>query len=148
MSGYQEAMTDPSYAGQLITFTYPQIGNYGVSAAAMESDRSPRARGDHARSASTTRTPPRAEAGWLDWLDRLRRPGDHGRRHAGAGAPYPRPGRDARRHLPGERDASSEARELIAAEPSMAGRDLARDVTPARAHARAPGAARGTDGSP
>ena len=35
MSGYQEAMTDPSYAGQLITFTYPQIGNYGVSAEAM-----------------------------------------------------------------------------------------------------------------
>ena len=31
MSGYQEAMTDPSYAGQLITFTFPQIGNYGVS---------------------------------------------------------------------------------------------------------------------
>ena len=27
MSGYQEAMTDPSYAGQLLTFTYPQIGN-------------------------------------------------------------------------------------------------------------------------
>ena len=39
MSGYQEAMTDPSYAGQLITFTYPQIGNYGVSDEAMESDR-------------------------------------------------------------------------------------------------------------
>ena len=39
MSGYQEAMTDPSYAGQLITFTYPQIGNYGVSEEAMESDR-------------------------------------------------------------------------------------------------------------
>src|SRR6202034_1432275 len=38
MSGYQEAMTDPSYAGQLITFTYPQIGNYGVSESAMESD--------------------------------------------------------------------------------------------------------------
>ncbi len=32
-------MTDPSYAGQLITFTYPQIGNYGVSDEAMESDR-------------------------------------------------------------------------------------------------------------
>ena len=39
MSGYQESMTDPSYARQLITFTYPHIGNYGVSAAAMESDR-------------------------------------------------------------------------------------------------------------
>lgn len=38
MTGYQEAVTDPSYAGQIITFTYPMIGNYGVSAAAMESD--------------------------------------------------------------------------------------------------------------
>ena len=39
MTGYQEAVTDPSYAGQIIAFTYPLIGNYGVSAAAMESDR-------------------------------------------------------------------------------------------------------------
>ena len=39
MSGYQESMTDPSFAGQLIAFTYPHIGNYGASAGAMESDR-------------------------------------------------------------------------------------------------------------
>ena len=39
MSGYQEAVTDPSYAGQIIVFTYPLIGNYGVTAAHMESDR-------------------------------------------------------------------------------------------------------------
>ena len=39
MTGYQESVTDPSYAGQIITFTYPMIGNYGVSADAMESDR-------------------------------------------------------------------------------------------------------------
>lgn len=32
LSGYQEIITDPSYAGQLITFTYPHIGNYGVNA--------------------------------------------------------------------------------------------------------------------
>ena len=32
MTGYQEAVTDPSYAGQIITFTYPLIGNYGVGA--------------------------------------------------------------------------------------------------------------------
>ncbi|MDQ1519802.1 MAG: carbamoyl-phosphate synthase small subunit [Actinomycetota bacterium] len=32
MSGYQEIITDPSYAGQIITFTYPHIGNYGVTA--------------------------------------------------------------------------------------------------------------------
>ncbi len=31
MSGYQEIITDPSYAGQIITFTYPHIGNYGVN---------------------------------------------------------------------------------------------------------------------
>jgi carbamoyl-phosphate synthase small subunit len=31
MTGYQEIITDPSYAGQLITFTYPHIGNYGVT---------------------------------------------------------------------------------------------------------------------
>jgi len=36
MSGYQESMTDPSYAGQLIAFTYPHIGNYGASSEAME----------------------------------------------------------------------------------------------------------------
>ena len=31
LSGYQEIITDPSYAGQIITFTYPHIGNYGVN---------------------------------------------------------------------------------------------------------------------
>jgi carbamoyl-phosphate synthase small subunit len=37
LSGYQEIITDPSYAGQLITFTYPHIGNYGVNAEDAES---------------------------------------------------------------------------------------------------------------
>jgi carbamoyl-phosphate synthase small subunit len=36
LSGYQEVITDPSYAGQVVLFTYPQIGNYGVSSAAMQ----------------------------------------------------------------------------------------------------------------
>lgn len=31
MTGYEEALTDPSYAGQILTFTYPMIGNYGIS---------------------------------------------------------------------------------------------------------------------
>ena len=31
LSGYQEVITDPSYAGQIIAFTYPHIGNYGVN---------------------------------------------------------------------------------------------------------------------
>ncbi len=31
LSGYQEVLTDPSYAGQIVTFTYPHMGNYGVN---------------------------------------------------------------------------------------------------------------------
>ncbi|HLU41068.1 MAG TPA: glutamine-hydrolyzing carbamoyl-phosphate synthase small subunit [Microthrixaceae bacterium] len=37
LSGYQEVISDPSYAGQVITFTYPHIGNYGVNAEDDES---------------------------------------------------------------------------------------------------------------
>ena len=37
LSGYQEIITDPSYAGQIVTFTYPHIGNYGVNAGDDES---------------------------------------------------------------------------------------------------------------
>ena len=39
MSGYQEVLTDPSYTGQLVTMTYPLIGNYGINPADMESSR-------------------------------------------------------------------------------------------------------------
>jgi carbamoyl-phosphate synthase small subunit len=39
LTGYQEVITDPSYAGQIITFTYPHIGNYGVTADDAESRR-------------------------------------------------------------------------------------------------------------
>ncbi len=38
MMGYQEALTDPSYAGQLLMFTYPLVGNYGILPEANESD--------------------------------------------------------------------------------------------------------------
>ena len=36
MTGYEEALTDPSYAGQILTFTYPMIGNYGISHTAAQ----------------------------------------------------------------------------------------------------------------
>ncbi len=39
MTGYQEMLTDPSYAGQLLTLTYPLIGNYGIDSTVEESDR-------------------------------------------------------------------------------------------------------------
>ena len=37
MTGYQEILTDPSYKGQIVAMTYPQIGNYGVNSLDVES---------------------------------------------------------------------------------------------------------------
>ena len=58
LAGYQEIVTDPSYAGQIITFTYPHIGNYGMNERDDEA-RAPRCRGvivrDIARRASNWR---------------------------------------------------------------------------------------------
>src|SRR2546427_1753539 len=39
MTGYQEILTDPSYAGQIVTMTYPLIGNYGINRQDVESKR-------------------------------------------------------------------------------------------------------------
>jgi carbamoyl-phosphate synthase small subunit len=127
MSGYQESVTDPSFNSQIITFTYPHIGNYGVSEAAMESGRI-HARGVIMREAMNGADAPSATGGWLDWLAAhdipaitgvdtralVRHIRDEGAMGGGifsAGTPV------------------SEARERVAAEPSMVGRDLAREVT-------------------
>jgi carbamoyl-phosphate synthase small subunit len=128
MSGYQEAMTDPSYAGQLIAFTFPQIGNYGVSAEAMESDRI-HARAAIMRAAVDREDAPGAERGWLSWLTDCGIPAitDLDTRS------LVRHIRDAGAMLGGVFPASMSEREahaLIDAEPAMSGRDLARDVTP------------------
>jgi carbamoyl-phosphate synthase small subunit len=48
MTGYQEVLTDPSYSGQIITFTYPELGNTGVNPEDEESDK-PKAKGAIAR---------------------------------------------------------------------------------------------------
>jgi carbamoyl-phosphate synthase small subunit len=131
MSGYQEAMTDPSYAGQLLTFTYPQIGNYGVSAEAMESDRV-HARAAIMRAAVDHEDAPGAEGGWLSWLT-----------DCGIPAITDLDTRALVRHLRDRgamrgglfpaRMSTDDAQTLIEAEPDMAGRDLAREVTPGQA---------------
>ena len=66
LSGYQEVITDPSYAGQIITFTTPHIGNYGVNAADDES-RGAFCRGIVVRELARRHSNHRAEAG-LDAL--------------------------------------------------------------------------------
>jgi carbamoyl-phosphate synthase small subunit len=128
MSGYQESITDPSFAGQLITYTYPHIGNYGASSRAMESERA-WARAAIMREARNTEDAPSAERGWLDWLS-----------DCGVQAISGLDTRSLVRHI---REAGamrgglfpasmpeSQARELIDAEPPMAGQDLARVVSP------------------
>ena len=128
MTGYQEAVTDPSYAGQIITFTYPLIGNYGVSAAAMESDRV-QARAVIMRDAHNGEDVATAEGGWLDWLA-----------DCGVAAIS---GVDTRALVRRIRDAGAmrggifpaslseqEARRSIEDEPSMDGADFAREVSP------------------
>ena len=128
MSGYQESMSDPSFAGQLITFTYPHIGNYGCSAQAMESER-PWARAAIMREAVNREDSPTAERGWLDWLS-----------DCGVVAISGVDTRELVRHIreagamrggifPAETP-HSEALALIEAEPRMDGQDLAAEVTP------------------
>ncbi|MFZ9282389.1 MAG: glutamine-hydrolyzing carbamoyl-phosphate synthase small subunit [Prochlorococcaceae cyanobacterium] len=67
MTGYQEVITDPSYSGQLVTFTYPELGNTGVNAADQEADR-PHARGVIARQLSPTASNWRSEGSLDHWL--------------------------------------------------------------------------------
>ncbi|MDQ2700890.1 MAG: carbamoyl phosphate synthase small subunit, partial [Actinomycetota bacterium] len=128
MTGYQEAVTDPSYAGQIITFTYTMIGNYGVSPAAMESSRA-HARGVIMREARNGDDAATAEGGWLDWLE--------------ANGVWAITGVNTRALVRHIRDKGAmrggifradadpaEAESKIAAEPAMAGSDHASRVSP------------------
>ena len=69
LSGYQEVLSDPSYAGQIITFTYPHIGNYGVTPADDESRR-PFCRGVVVREPARRRSNWRATEDLDAWLVR------------------------------------------------------------------------------
>jgi carbamoyl-phosphate synthase small subunit len=69
MTGYQEILTDPSYRGQIVTMTYPLIGNYGVNHEDVESSR-PRVEAFVAREFSKITSNFRAEENLLDYLSR------------------------------------------------------------------------------
>jgi carbamoyl-phosphate synthase small subunit len=127
MTGYQEAITDPSYAGQIITFTYPLIGNYGVSAEAMESDRV-QARAVVMREAKNGEDAASAEGGWLDWLRDCEVPAIAGV-DTRALVRHIRDRGAMRGGIFAAELSEPEAAEAVAAEPSMSGADLARTVT-------------------
>ena len=69
MTGYQEILTDPSYAGQIVTMTAPQIGNYGVAATDEESGK-PQVAGFVMRDPSPVSSNWRAQSTLRDYLTR------------------------------------------------------------------------------
>ncbi len=68
LCGYQEILTDPSYAGQIVTMTYPHIGNYGVNGADVESAR-PQVAGFVAREIANVASSWRSEGDLDRYLD-------------------------------------------------------------------------------
>jgi|TARA_Y100000287_G_scaffold180147_1_gene174721 carbamoyl-phosphate synthase small subunit len=77
MTGYQEVMTDPSYSGQLVTFTYPELGNTGVNPDDQEAEK-PHAHGLIARQLSPVASNWRSRQSLQDWLDAHGVVGIHG----------------------------------------------------------------------
>ncbi len=67
ITGYQEILTDPSYCGQIITFTFPHIGNVGTNSQDIES-KTPKASGLIIREAITNPSNYRSESHLNDWL--------------------------------------------------------------------------------
>lgn len=67
MTGYQEVLTDPSYTGQIVTMTYPQIGNYGINHEDTEST-SPKVAGFVVRENSRIASNFRSETGLSEYL--------------------------------------------------------------------------------
>jgi carbamoyl-phosphate synthase small subunit len=128
MTGYQEILTDPSYARQLVTLTYPHIGNTGCNPEDEESDR-PMAAGLIVRDCPAVHSNWRAGASLPDYLQRngivaiadidtrrLTRILREGGAQGGA-------------ILTGSRVDPAEATELARSFPGMKGLDLAREVT-------------------
>jgi carbamoyl-phosphate synthase small subunit len=77
MTGYQEILTDPSYKGQIVTMTYPLIGNYGVNAVDVESWR-PHVAGFVIRELSPVVSNWRADYSLAEYLDKNGIPGIQG----------------------------------------------------------------------
>ena len=125
MSGYQEIVTDPSFAGQMIIFTQPMIGNYGVEDDASEST-GPQARAVIVREGRNAA--PAGRVGFSDWLDGHGVVGIQGldtrmltRRL--------RDGGTVRAAVSSDGSTVPELLRAIASEPDMAGRALAGSVS-------------------
>ncbi len=130
ITGYQEILTDPSYAGQIITFTFPHIGNVGANAEDVEAA-TPAARGVVLRAPVTAPSSWRAAQHFDAWLRAGNLVGVSGidtrrltRRVRDRGAPG-----GAVCHAPNGVFDMAALTEQAAAFPGLAGMDLAAEVT-------------------
>ena len=130
MTGYQEIMTDPSYAGQIITFTFPHIGNVGANPDDHETT-APTALGMISRQLPTNPASWRSENTLTDWMERHGLPGIAGidtraltRRIRDAGAPN-----GVLCHAPDGRFDIPALTRMAQTWPGLAGMDLAIEVT-------------------
>ena len=159
MTGYQEILTDPSYAGQIVAMTYPQIGNVGVNRRGRRVARGRSCRGfvvkELLRRAEQLA---RAASRSHDFLRAARRAGDRRHRHARARAPHPRRRLPDRRALDGSRRSRTRRRSSRAraarrprrARPRRRGHAATRPTLERGAleRRRGPGAARARGPSP
>jgi carbamoyl-phosphate synthase small subunit len=141
MSGYQEVLTDPSYAGQIVTMTYPHIGNYGVNGEDGESAR-PHVTGFVVRECARRPSNYRSRGDLHGYLEEHGIPGIEGIdtralvRHVRMGGAMP-----AVLSATDLDDASLRAK--AAAAPGMAGQDLVMSVTSKEAYDWTEGEPRG-----
>ncbi|HSB58285.1 MAG TPA: carbamoyl-phosphate synthase domain-containing protein, partial [Methyloceanibacter sp.] len=133
MTGYQEILTDPSYAGQIITFTFPHIGNVGTNAEDMEAASLAAAgvRGCVLRATITQPSNWRAAQSFNDWLKArgiIAITGVDTRALTALIREKGMPNAVIAHAPDGKFDVDALKREAAAA-PSMEGLDLAKDVT-------------------
>ena len=110
MTGYEEILTDPSYAGQIITFTFPHIGNVGTNDEDIETVNmaaTPGARGVILRTDITQPSNFRATRHLDQWLQRARHHRALRHRHPRAHRAHPREGHAQRRDRARRRAANS-----------------------------------------
>ena len=132
MSGYQEVMTDPSYSGQLVTFTYPELGNTGVNSADQEAD-APHVRGVIARELAPVPSNWRSESSLDSWLNRHQVVGIRGI-DTRALVRHLREGGAMNGAISTDGTTPQVLLEQVRSAPSMAGLNLAQRVTTDRAY--------------
>ena len=127
MTGYQEVLTDPSYCGQIVTFTYPELGNTGVNPEDEESER-PQIKGAIARNLSRRPSNWRSTQSLSDYLAQYGIPGIYGidtraltRKIRSSGA--------MNGGISTEISDPGELLRLVQAAPQMAGLNLVKNVT-------------------